>query len=174
MKLFGLSLILCAEVLNQSISNVAAFTLSPSQRLSTNFIVDGYLRSSTFLSSTHTETETEDAFSAFADSLDEDNLFTEDEEAANASSTWQESLEMLLDPNTPSAKRQILLSDLLNANDDIRSDVQNALKDRKVSSIKFAIHRRKISAFEHSFIIAHIFIYLSLLSISSSIRSIAS
>ena len=121
MKLFGLSLILCAEVMHQNNSNVAAFTLSSSQRLPS------------FLSSTQTETETEDAFSAFADSLDEDNLFTEDEEAANASSTWQESLEKLLDPNTPAAKRQIMLSDLLNANDDIRSDVQNALKDRKVS-----------------------------------------
>eukprot|EP00554_Chaetoceros_debilis_P011096 CAMPEP_0194108314 /NCGR_PEP_ID=MMETSP0150-20130528/8044_1 /TAXON_ID=122233 /ORGANISM="Chaetoceros debilis, Strain MM31A-1" /LENGTH=447 /DNA_ID=CAMNT_0038796997 /DNA_START=68 /DNA_END=1411 /DNA_ORIENTATION=+ len=123
MKLFGLSLILCAEVMHQSNSNVAAFTLSSSQRLST------------FLWSTQIETETEDAFSAFADSLDEDNLFTEDEEAANASSTWQESLEKLLDPNTPAAKRQIMLSDLLNANDDIRSDVQNALKDRKIDSL---------------------------------------
>jgi hypothetical protein len=42
---------------------------------------------------------------------------------------------MLLDPNTPAAKRQILLSDLVNSNDVIRNDVQSALKDRKVCRI---------------------------------------
>ena len=86
-----------------------------------------------FAINSSTKESTADVFSAFAESLNEDELFTDDQDAAEDSNTWQESLEMLLDPSTPAAKRQILLSDLVNANDDIRSDVQGALKDRKVS-----------------------------------------
>mmetsp|Transcript_17647 Transcript_17647/g.25762 ORF Transcript_17647/g.25762 Transcript_17647/m.25762 type:complete len:472 (-) Transcript_17647:173-1588(-) len=82
-----------------------------------------------------TKDSTEDAFSAFAESLDEDELFTDDQDALDDSTTWQESLEMLLDPTTPSAKRQILLSDLVNANANIRSDVQEALKERKIDNL---------------------------------------
>jgi len=84
-----------------------------------------------------TETErTQDSFAAFADSLDEDEMFDDDEQVGeDEDSSWQESLEMLIDPSTPAAKRQILLSDLLNANDDIRSDVQNALKERKIDNL---------------------------------------
>lgn len=80
----------------------------------------------------------DDAFSAFAESLDEDTLF-DDEDGGEFGSgdvtdlpTWQESLDSLLDPTTPAAKRQILLSDLLNASDDIRESVQDALANRKV------------------------------------------
>lgn len=80
----------------------------------------------------------DDAFSAFAESLDEDTLFDDEDGDAfgsgNASDlpTWQESLDSLLDPTTPAAKRQILLSDLLNASDDIRESVQDALANRRV------------------------------------------
>ena len=81
---------------------------------------------------------TDDAFSAFAESLDEDTLFDDEVGDAFGSGdaedlpTWQESLDSLLDPTTPAAKRQILLSDLLNASDDIRESVQDALPNRKV------------------------------------------
>ena len=81
---------------------------------------------------------TDDAFSAFAESLDEDTLFDDEDGDAFGSGdaedlpTWQESLDSLLDPTTPAAKRQILLSDLLNASDDIRESVQDALANRKV------------------------------------------
>ena len=83
---------------------------------------------------TTSSSDDDDVFSAFADSLDEDDLFDDKEssEDMNGATPWQENLEMLMDPSTPAAKRQILLSDLMNANGDIRNDVQNALKDRKV------------------------------------------
>ena len=85
-----------------------------------------------------TSSSGDDAFSAFADSLDEDSLFDDDfddgDYGADAVPTWQESLDSLLDPATPAAKRQILLSDLLNASDDIRESVQDALAKRKVRS----------------------------------------
>jgi hypothetical protein len=81
-------------------------------------------------------TDTDDAFSAFADSLDEDSLFDDDFDdggyGEDGVPTWQESIDSLLDPATPAAKRQILLSDLLNASDDIRESVQDALAKRKV------------------------------------------
>lgn len=76
------------------------------------------------------------AFSAFADSLDEDSLFDEDDGMTEEErATWQENLEQLLDPTTPLTKRQILLSDLLNANDDIRESVQSALRERKIDPL---------------------------------------
>ena len=65
------------------------------------------------------------AFSAFADSLGE-----EPEEPAER--PWQAKLEELLDPKTNIAERQILLSELMNANDEIRESVQDALANRKV------------------------------------------
>jgi len=49
--------------------------------------------------------------------------------------SWQESLESLLDPSTPQVKRQILLSDLLNANENIRNDVESALRERKIDPL---------------------------------------
>lgn len=98
------------------------------------------------LSSVHSTktsgSRTEDAFSAFAESLDEDDLFNDSSRSSSSSfksnkdvyaeKTWQESIEQLLDPSTPLAKRQILLSDLLNSNENIREDVLAALRERKV------------------------------------------
>jgi hypothetical protein len=89
-------------------------------------------------------------FSTFADSLD-----VEDDQVSNtATSTtttirgrsngrsttsldnddkpWQAKLEELLDPMTSGARRQILLSELLNANEKIRESVMDALTNRKV------------------------------------------
>jgi len=93
-----------------------------------------------------TSKNTEDAFSAFAESLDEDDLFSENDTNGKSSSssrsndiyseaTWQESLEQLLDPTTPPAKRQILLTDLLNSNENIREDVLVALRERKIDNL---------------------------------------
>jgi len=84
------------------------------------------------------ETGIDDAFSAFSESIDEDDLFNDEDDASGSedeSTSWQESLEMFLDPGTPAAKRQILLSDLVNANDAIRNDVQSALKDKKIDGL---------------------------------------
>uniref|UniRef100_A0A7R9ZGF5 SOUL heme-binding protein n=2 Tax=Pseudictyota dubia TaxID=2749911 RepID=A0A7R9ZGF5_9STRA len=82
-----------------------------------------------------TATDSDAAFSAFADSLDEDSLFDDADMTEEEKATWQENLEQLLDPATPLAKRQILLSDLLNANDDIRESVQSALRERKIDPL---------------------------------------
>lgn len=82
--------------------------------------------------------DTDSAFSAFVESMDEEDLFSDDDEEDNASKggiSWQESLEQLLDPSTAAAKRQILLSDLLNSNEKIRNDVQAALRDRKIDNL---------------------------------------
>jgi hypothetical protein len=87
-------------------------------------------------------------FSTFADSLDVDD----DQVAGTATSTtttakrpsnarrgtmmddkpWQAKLDELLDPMTRGAQRQILLSELLNANEKIRDSVLDALTNRKV------------------------------------------
>lgn len=126
-----LSILLSMDV----VSNVAAFAFHPTTTLSIrHFNANANANNVRPLYSTETEADTDDAFSAFAESLDEDDLFTDDDDV-DVTTTWQENLEMLLDPNTPAAKRQIILSDLLNANDDIRNDVQNALKERKIDNL---------------------------------------
>jgi helix-turn-helix protein len=97
-----------------------------------------------------TSASSEADFSAFADSLDVDD----DEVASTATSTttrgksstssssgsfekpWQAKLEELLDPMTSGAQRQILLSELLNANEKIRESVLDALSNRKVRESK--------------------------------------
>jgi hypothetical protein len=81
--------------------------------------------------------DTGSAFSAFVESMDEGDIFSEDEEdeISKGAITWQESLEQLLDPTTAAGKRQILLSDLLNSNEKIRNDVQAALRDRKIDNL---------------------------------------
>jgi hypothetical protein len=79
-------------------------------------------RTPTFLKSSST---TDSAFSAFADSLEE-----EPEESPEK--PWQAKLEDLLDPKTNLAERQILLSELLSANDEIRESVLDAMASRKV------------------------------------------
>jgi len=92
------------------------------------------------LRSSSTTEDTDAAFSAFAESLDEDELFGRDassplEGDEGGEQSWQESLESLLDPTTPQVKRQILLSDLLNANENIRNDVTAALREGKIDPL---------------------------------------
>jgi hypothetical protein len=95
-----------------------------------------------------------DDFSSFAASLEQDAALRQEEQRRATSTggvgsgssttsfrtmnpsasvkTWQADLERLLDPSTSPAQRQILVSDLLNANADIRASVETALRDRKV------------------------------------------
>ena len=132
MKLLAIGALLSIES-----SSFTALAFAPSSSSSTSSNMRRIVSKSR-ISSTQTDSETNDAFSAFAESIDENDIF--DDTASGAGSagkavTWQESLEMLLDPGTPAAKRQILLSDLLNSNDDIRNDVQNALKEKKVCNV---------------------------------------
>jgi hypothetical protein len=46
--------------------------------------------------------------------------------------TWKNDLDELVDPRSSPARRQILLSQLLTANAEIRAAVEAALRDRKV------------------------------------------
>ena len=70
-------------------------------------------------------------FSAFANSLEEDLVEGNDQQQDEALS-WQAKLESMLDPRTSLAQRQILASELLSANNEIRESVMVALRDRKV------------------------------------------
>lgn len=86
------------------------------------------------------------ALSAFADSLERPKARAVQQQSTQSRPTpylssednyyedrsWQASLEKLLDPLTPLSQRQILLSDLLNSNEEIRNSVLTALRDRKV------------------------------------------
>ena len=112
-------------VLTRNLLGVNAFVV-PS-KLSSSYIQQHVGSTRLF----ETKEENDAMFAAFADSLDDDDDMFDDEDES-AVPTWQESLEELLDPSTSQGKRQLLLSDLLNSNEDIRSDVQAALMERKV------------------------------------------
>mmetsp|Transcript_9121 Transcript_9121/g.11240 ORF Transcript_9121/g.11240 Transcript_9121/m.11240 type:complete len:429 (+) Transcript_9121:141-1427(+) len=88
-------------------------------------------RSSFGLYSTSTEPTTDSSFAAFAETLEEDEIFEENEKL----STWKESLDEFLDPLTPLAKKQILLSDLVNSNDEIQKSLEEAIRERKIDPI---------------------------------------
>jgi hypothetical protein len=74
-------------------------------------------------------------FSSSTKPIDESAIFADEDSTAAAAreSSWQESLELLLAPDTSVAERQILLSDLLNSGDKIQDSVRTALRERKVS-----------------------------------------
>ena len=102
------------------ISSVSSFTATLPRTTTANTHQSLVL----FLQSTQ---QKENPFSAFADSLEEQFDDT------NGSSTWQAKIDSLLDPSTPLASRQLLLSELLAANQEIRDSVQAALATGKVS-----------------------------------------
>jgi len=82
--------------------------------------------------STHlkvSQQQKDNPFTAFADSLDEDF------ENTNGNSTWQAKIDSLLDPSTPLASRQLLLSELLAANQEIRESVRSALSTGKIDGL---------------------------------------
>jgi len=83
------------------------------------------------------DTSTGDDFSSFAASLEEEaptnsNRKNGSNSKTSSDMTWKADLERLLDPTTPVAQRQILLSNLMNADKEIRASVQAALVERKV------------------------------------------
>ena len=71
-------------------------------------------------------------FSSSTKPMDESSIFSDDGHE-DAVTSWHENLEALLAPDTAVAKRQIVLSDLLNAAPEIQESVRTALKERKVS-----------------------------------------
>jgi len=78
------------------------------------------------------------AFSSFAASLEEPSGSgsTKGSKSRSRSTltnrTWKNDLDELVDPRSSPARRQILLSQLLTANAEIRAAVEAALRDRKV------------------------------------------
>ena len=120
-----------------SLSLASAFVTGPSS--SRIFFSSAYLNTGCRSSSSTT-----DEFAAFAASLEVEEeagapQTTKSSTASkaktsekNKNKSWQDDLDKLLDPTTPFTKRQILLQDLLSANEDIRSAVEAALRDRKV------------------------------------------
>ncbi len=74
-------------------------------------------------------------FSSSTKPMDESTIFNDCMD--DAATTWQENLEALLAPDTAVAKRQIVLSDLLNAAPEIQESVRTALRERKVSDMVF-------------------------------------
>jgi hypothetical protein len=53
--------------------------------------------------------------------------------------TWQADLEKLFDPTISLSQRQILISDLMNANAEIRDSVNTAVRERKVNECGFVM-----------------------------------
>mmetsp|Transcript_9959 Transcript_9959/g.12618 ORF Transcript_9959/g.12618 Transcript_9959/m.12618 type:complete len:181 (+) Transcript_9959:124-666(+) len=127
-----LTIVLC--IASQSSHAFTAISSLSSSTSTRNHNTKHHARNPFIHQSKLTKEDTDTAFSAFAESLDEndDNMFNS---SIDDETTWQESLEQLLDPTTPAAKRQIVLSDLLNSNEDIRQDVMTALKDRKIDNL---------------------------------------
>ncbi|CAB9508872.1 heme-binding-like protein At3g10130 [Seminavis robusta] len=88
------------------------------------------LFSSSTTSSSSTKT-TDAEFAAFAETLEEDV----DVDEEDMDQTWQASVDELLDPLTPLARRQALLAKLVGANKDIQESVLTALRDRKIDGL---------------------------------------
>lgn len=57
-------------------------------------------------------------------------------------SSWQKNLDQLLAPDTSSAERQIVLSDLLSSGDKIQESVRTALRERKIDGLLTPNQRR--------------------------------
>jgi hypothetical protein len=97
--------------------------------------------SALFVSASTVKGSNESDFSAFADSLEDDvDVGGSNNNSRSGSTTttntvmkpWQAKLEELLDPMTNNAQRQILLSELLTSNEEIRTSVMDAVTNRKV------------------------------------------
>ena len=84
------------------------------------------------------QSKSDGTFSSFADSLEKDFPQSNGSSASTSTketATWQAKIEDLLDPSTSLAQRQILLSDLLSANQEIRDSVNSALSEGKIDSL---------------------------------------
>jgi hypothetical protein len=89
----------------------------------------GHTQSWSSLRST-TEDRIEDEFASFAATLESPSS---DRAGTKSTKSWQTDLEQLLvDPKLSMAQRQVLISDLMNANEEIRESVTTAIRERKV------------------------------------------
>lgn len=74
--------------------------------------------------------------------VDESNIFATSEGDVAEDSSWQKNLDMLLRPDTSSAERQIVLSDLLTSGEDIQESVRTALRERKIDGLLTPTQKR--------------------------------
>ncbi|KAL7444867.1 hypothetical protein ACHAXM_009692 [Skeletonema potamos] len=79
-------------------------------------------------------------FSSSTKPMDESKIFNDNKD--DVGTTWQENLEALLAPDTAVAKRQIVLSDLLNAAPEIQESVKTALRERKIDGLLTPTQKR--------------------------------
>jgi len=79
-------------------------------------------------------------FSSSTQPMDESSIFSGTDD--DGFTTWQENLESLLAPDTAVAKRQIVLSDLLNAAPEIQESVRTALRERKIDGLLTPTQKR--------------------------------
>lgn len=124
-----------AAATSRSDAFTAPIALSPRTQIS--FLSSSKIETDGAVETTLTASAAEDPkdaipdFSSSTKPMDESSIFSDDDE--DAVTSWQENLEALLAPDTAVAKRQIVLSDLLNAAPEIQESVRTALKERKVS-----------------------------------------
>lgn len=147
MRFQALSLVVAATVA-LSCQYVGAFTFSTSR---------GSAKHAPFSLASSVNSD-DAAFSSFASSLEQDSAAapkasagtsnsgksskrtkTPVTAASSSSSTWKNDLDEILNPTTAQARRQILLSQLLTANADIRVSVEAALRDRKVCTYLYYV-----------------------------------
>lgn len=86
-------------------------------------------RTSPFLVLRSSTASNDAAFSAFAETLEE-------QPDAPKEKSWQAKLDDFLNPTTNPAERQVLLSELLSSNEQIRESVMDALANRKVGMLQ--------------------------------------
>jgi hypothetical protein len=112
-----------------ALSLVAAVALSGKSALAFHTTSSISRRNAFSLASTAAGSD-DDAFASFAATLEP--VKTSNGAKGGPQETWKNDLDDLLNPMTTQARRQILLSQLLTANGDIRASVEAALRDRKV------------------------------------------
>jgi hypothetical protein len=125
-RMFGLLILLATAnsyTVVPSRSSIHRYHINNHERYSVAPVV---AKSSSWLRST-TDRMEEEVGSTFAGTLDSPSS----EKTPNTKS-WQEDLEQLLDPKLSIAQRQVLISDLINANAEIRESVNTAIRERKV------------------------------------------
>eukprot|EP00585_Thalassiosira_rotula_P002002 CAMPEP_0196143008 /NCGR_PEP_ID=MMETSP0910-20130528/12562_1 /TAXON_ID=49265 /ORGANISM="Thalassiosira rotula, Strain GSO102" /LENGTH=455 /DNA_ID=CAMNT_0041404393 /DNA_START=22 /DNA_END=1389 /DNA_ORIENTATION=+ len=74
--------------------------------------------------------------------VDESSIFSDGNDIDNEESSWQKNLDQLLAPDTSTAERQIVLSDLLSSGDEIQESVRTALRERKIDGLLTPTQKR--------------------------------
>jgi hypothetical protein len=114
------------------LATVNGFTVVPSRAFARSVSKDSSVVSaqSSFSLRSTTDDRIEDEFASFAATLDSP---PSNRDGIKSTKSWQTDLEKLLvDPKLSLAQRQVLISDLMNANAEIRESVTTAIRERKV------------------------------------------